>query len=316
MKQDAKIPRGFLLLMGIGDAYGMKREFVPHEQNATADDLFYGPHPKFTDYKPGHYTDDTQMALANAELISARAASLSTITATDFVKAWLEAFKRDPHLGYSKRMWKMMTESKDAAGFINGLDASQGVTSGAAMRAGPLGLLADVEVVKSLTTLQARVTHDTQAGINSALAVSLTVHFLHHGGTRAKLPAFLEKHICKDWDSNENGNSDDPNNGLRSVVFAMNAFREAKTLSEVLLNAVNQNAVSDTDTVCSLAMIMASRCPEIKNDLPVALYDGLEKGRFGRDYLMGMDARLVEVFPVSKLYNKAKPSARHNTPKF
>lgn len=302
-----KIAPEFLLLMAIGDAYGMKYEFVPHAQNITTADLAYGPHPKHTAYCQGDYTDDTQMALAIAELLIERSSSLSSLTETDFVEIWLEAFRRDPHVGYSKYMFKVISESQTADEFIDSLDPTLGVTSGAAMRAGPIGLLPDVADVIYLTKMQAKITHDTPAGVNSALAVALTVHFLHHGGARDKLDAFLEKHIGKGWDSAANGYSEDPHNGLKSVVQAIKAMRNAKTLSEVLLTAVNQEALSDTDTVCSLAMIMASRCSEIKNDLPPALYDGLESGVYGVDYLRDIDDKADKLFPPSAVYKKINP---------
>lgn len=117
----------FLSIMAVGDSYGMKYEFVWHPCDKTAEDLFHGPHPKFTEYKTGHYTDDTQMSLANLELLL----SGQEMTARAFVEKWLAAFKRDPHPGYSRHMWKVLSESVTADDFTAAIDPSHGVTSGA-----------------------------------------------------------------------------------------------------------------------------------------------------------------------------------------
>ena len=37
--------KNFLVHKAIGDAFGMKYEFVEHDCNVSADDLRYGPHP-------------------------------------------------------------------------------------------------------------------------------------------------------------------------------------------------------------------------------------------------------------------------------
>lgn len=303
--QMSKFP--FLLLIAIGDAYGMKYEFVAHARNKDTADLVYGPHPVLTAYRQGRYTDDTQMSLANAELLIANAARLSALTEDDFINAWIAAFRRDPHEGYSKYMWEVLSTVENADGFKSMIDAKQGRTSGAAMRAGPFGLLADVEQVKALTSLQGRITHDTPAGINAALAVALTVHFLYHGGSRGALPDFLERHIGADW--NKDGYEESPNNGLKIVSQALDALRGAKTFSEALLNVVNNDELSDTDTICAMVMAMASRCGDIMNDLSAELYEGLETGVFGRDYLLQISRKLEAKFPPSEKYTqKPRPT--------
>ncbi len=306
----------FLLLTALGDSYGMKYEFLPHAQDKTADDLFHGTHAKFVEYPVGHYTDDTQMSLANLELLIAkREGAVAEFTPTLFAEKWLEAFKRDPHHGYSKYMWKVLSESETADVFMASFDASRGVTSGAAMRAGPFGLLADVEEVKALTLMQGRVTHNTTAGLNAALAVSLTVHFLHHGGARADIDGFLAKHIGADWNSVENGYDEDLSNGLNIVTSAMTSLKSADTLSGVLLHAVNSTEKSDTDTICAIAMTLASKCKDIADDLPKKLHDGLENGTYGADYLKEMDRKAAALFPATNMYAKnpavtAKPKKK------
>ena len=86
-----------------------------------------------------------KMALANAELLLQ---SYPKIKQRDFVEAWLQAFQRDPRPGYSTYMYQLMNENLSPEEFCSRVHANKGTTSGAAMRAAPLGLLADLELVK------------------------------------------------------------------------------------------------------------------------------------------------------------------------
>lgn len=292
----------FLHTMALADSYGMKYEFLSHTNTADFDDLVHGTHPQFTEYVKGHYTDDTQMSLANMELLLAKktATGKFDVTTEEFITAWLSAFKRDPHSGYSKYMYKLLCESEKPADFVSKLDPSRGTTSGGAMRAGVFGVIDDIEDVKRLALMQARVTHDTPAGITSTLAVALSVHYLHHGGNSQTLEKFLAKRLGEDW--KQVGYVNDVSNGMLIVTQALAALANAKALSEVLLNVVNQDEISDTDTVCAIAGIIASRCTDLENDLPVSLITGLENGTYGADYLHKIDKEVTAVFPKGTLY--------------
>ena len=52
----------------------------------------------------------------------------------------------------------------------------------------------------------------------------------------------------------------------------------------MLQNSVN--FCGDVDTVASLGLGLASLSDEIEQSLPIFLYDNLEKGKFGRDYIV------------------------------
>lgn len=288
----------FLTAMAIGDAYGMRCEFVEHDCTLTADDLAYAPHPTYTAYLPGHYTDDTQMSLANAELLLAGTA----LAREDFVARWLDAYKRDPREGYSRHMQKLFTEAVTVEDFISGIDANKGVTSGAAMRAGVFGLLPDPLHVSRLVIDQARITHNTDAGINAAQAVALAVHYLHHGGVRENIKRFVERQISPQWNAPMNGYTDDPNNGLNIVTQVFDVVSEPATLSQTLLNAANYAPVTDTDTLCALSMLIASRDLDTENDLPQTLYDTAGQSPFGLPYLADIDAQLLRAYPRRAIY--------------
>lgn len=292
--------RGFLYLMALADSYGMKYEFISHAQDKTADDLFHGPHGKFIEYPVGHYTDDTQMSLAHAELLLRK--NTADMNARDFVVKWLEVFKRDPHHGYSQYMWKILSESQTPDDFIAALDPARGHTSGGAMRAGIFGLIADKNEVRRITELQARITHNTSTGVNSALAVALSAHYLYHGGSRADLNVFLASELGADWNSAQYGYTDDTNNGLNIVTQALLAVVEATSLSDLLLRVVNNEALSDTDTVAAIAMSIAACARDLADDLPQVLRDGLENGPYGAAYLQTIDRDLLMAFPACNLY--------------
>jgi len=301
----------FLYTMALADSYGMKYEFEPHATTAGLSDLVHDDHPKFTAYPKGCYTDDTQMSLANMELLLAKKNETGKfdVTIEEFVEAWLYTFKRDPHLGYSKYMYMLLNESEQPADFTGRLDPARGTTSGAAMRAGVFGVIGDIEEVKRLALMQTRITHDTAAGITSALAVALSVHYLHHGGTRQLLEKFLTEQLGKGW--KQSGYDEEALNGVKIVTQALSALVNAKTVSGVLLNVVNQDEISDTDTVCAIAGIMASRCDDLEDDLPEVLKSGLENGAYGADYLQKIDNAVASAFLRTARYTKRMSGRDH-----
>ncbi len=295
--------KDFLAVMAIGDAVAMRLEFVEHDP-VTLEDLFYGPHPKFAEYQAGKYTDDTQMSLAHAELLLAADAP-SNLQPDDFIRAWLSAFHRDPRVGYGRYMYRSLRSSKSVEDFCGSVDAARGTTSGAAMRVAPIGLLSDVAEVKYLAELQGRITHDTRTGATSALAMALAVHFLHHGGHKSDMADFIVHHLGADWQRQTNEEAADMGNGLTIVKQALNAVMQADSLSGVLVAAVNQGRQIDADTVCAIAMVIASRDPAMAIDLPQHLYDGLENGEYGLSYLQHMDAKLMHRLPPSQQYRQS-----------
>jgi hypothetical protein len=64
------------------------------------------------------------------------------------------------------------------------------------MRAGPIGLLPDLTEILRRAEIQARLTHDTPDGIESAQAAALAVHYCHHRiGPTAQLPAWVHDQL-------------------------------------------------------------------------------------------------------------------------
>ena len=63
------------------------------------------------------------------------------------------------------------------------------------MRVTPVGLLPCIEEVLRLAEVQARVTHDSAGGVESAQAAALTVHYCYHrlGPTPVRQPHFVTR---------------------------------------------------------------------------------------------------------------------------
>jgi ADP-ribosylglycohydrolase len=211
------------------------------------------------------------------------------------------AFIRDPRVGYSQFMYKTLSEAKSVDDFKSRSDW-KGMTSGGAMRAAPFGLLPNIEFAKTLSRQQAAITHGTPAGTNAALAVTLATHFLHHGGTQRHMMNFIHHHLGPNWNSPANGYTPETGNGLNIVTQALDIVIKSKNLSEILLNGVNYAPKTDTDSVCAMAMVIASRCPDIVNDLPDNLYSDMENGTYGVDHLQSFDRLLLKAFPRHPLY--------------
>jgi len=298
-------PSDFLSIMAVGDVYGMKYEFVDHDIPVNSADLFYGPHPTYIEYQAKRYTDDTQMSLANAELLLEK--SSEEIKRRDFIQAWMSAFRRDPRLGYSTFMFQLMNENLSPEEFSMRVDSSKGTTSGALMRAAPFGLLDDIDVVKKLAGEQAAPTHNTSVGITSAMFVAVSTHYLHHGGRMQHLESFLDLHLGKNWCSEENGRANDPHNGLMIASQILSTLKTGGSLSRILLAGVSQTRNADTDTICAAAMAISSRRKDIANDLPSNLREGYENSSYGLSYLRDIDTSLAKKFPRSNQYAKYQP---------
>ena len=76
------------------------------------------------------------------------------------------------------------------------------------------------------------------------------------------------------------------------------------TVKAVLYLLINENSLTtllqksvafggDVDTVASLALAIGKMSREIEDDLPEWLYTALENGTFGRDFLKGLDKKLL-----------------------
>src|SRR5207237_10064025 len=122
--------------------------------------------------RPGCYTDDTQMSVAVAEAIVSDEPWAPEALAQQFVAA----FQRDPREGYAGGFYAFLQEVRDGADFLARIRPDSD-KSGAAMRAGPIGVCRPIAEVIRRCTIQAALTHNTPDGVNAAVAAALTTHY-------------------------------------------------------------------------------------------------------------------------------------------
>ncbi len=274
-----------LVELAIGDAYGAGFEYAPDRVVREKNDLSgYVRHPKHN-IGPGCYTDDTQMSLAIAEAIVAGEPWTPEALAQRFV----EVFRRDPREGYAGGFYGFLQEVTDGAEFLERIRPASD-KSGAAMRATPIGILAGLTKVIRHSTLQARITHNTAEGVQSAVAAALMTHYFRHRlGRLEDLGSFLALHVPGPWQQKWYGKVGPK--GMMSVHAAFTALTSCQTMSELLRSCIA--FTGDVDTVATIALAAGSFSEEIEQDLPEHLYTGLENGPFGRDYLQKLDEELL-----------------------
>ena len=274
-----------LLELAIGDAYGAGFEYVDTEMIRRKNTLAgYVRHPRHS-VQPGCYTDDTQMSLAIAETIVSGKPWEPAMLAGKFV----EVFQRDPRKGYADGFYRFLEHVRDGEQFLREIHPDS-EKSGAAMRAAPLGIYPTIPLVIERCTIQAALTHNTPKGINAAVAAALMTHyFLYDLGPRSELGIFLEEHAPGRWTSPWTGKVG--SQGWMSVQAAVSALTRCDTMRDVLKTCIQFSG--DVDTVAAIALAAGSCSVEIVQDLPAHLYDELENGRYGRDYIRLLDTQLM-----------------------
>lgn len=273
-----------ILEAAIGDAYGAGFEFQELEfilQNNRLEK--YLPHGRFTEiYK--RYTDDTQMAIAIAECLLENDDWSPEIVADKFV----EVFHRDKRRGYSGRVYNALDASKNGKDFLKIIDNRSG-GNGSAMRAYPAGLIKDIPKLLHFAEIQARTSHDTPEGIICAKRVALAVHYYRFGlSADCALSEFLNETL-KEKETYEVLSPIDMH-GFPTTKAVMRIVSEQTSLKNCLKTSIDFGG--DTDTVASLCMAIMSVNDKSEKDLPCFLFDELENGAFGRDYLIDLDEKL------------------------
>lgn len=277
-----------ILEAAIGDAYGAGFEYANYQLIRQFNTLErYFQHPRHSGTRPGMYTDDTQMSLAIAEAI----VSGEEWTPINLANRFVECFKRDPREGYAQRFWGFLKEVKTGEEFLARIHPDSD-KSGAAMRAAPIGVYPSVDEVIERCTVQAKITHNTLDGINAACAAALMSHyFIYRLGAKADVGTFLESHVDGEWSSTWQGKV--KSKGWMSVTAAVTAVRRNDSMSKMLRYCVNFGG--DVDTVATIALAAASWSDEVEQDLPPTLHETLENGAYGREYIEGLDQKLMEM---------------------
>jgi len=281
-----------LLECAIFDAYGSGFEFAPPSGHRQNDLRCYYSHPRFRQI-PGAYTDDTEMSLGISELLVEGQKWTPLNIATKFV----EVFKRNGQkTGYAHRFYEFLCSVNNGEEFLERI-IPDSEKSGAAMRASPLGVISDINKLLQMCEVQAKVTHNTPTGIAAAQAASLMAHyFIYELGEKADLPEFLEQQLGttrldKDFRTTWEGKVGI--RGLDCVHAALTAIVACDSMSQLLKMCVDFSG--DVDTVGAIAGSAASCSTEIKQDLPENLILTLENGTYGKDFITGLDQKLLDL---------------------
>ncbi len=277
-----------ILHAAIGDAYGAGFEFQTLEFITKNNDLKqYRSHGHYTEiYK--RYTDDTQMALALAELLLENDEHWTAEMVAD---KFVTVFHRDKRRGYSDRVYNALDASANGKNFLQIIDNQSG-GNGSAMRAYTLGYLKDVEKLLQFATIQAKTSHDTEEGITAAKRIALTVHYFLYEIKDVSLFDFVEKYAPSEQVFDVVSPID--MHGFPTTNAVLKIVSEANDMAQCLQKTVAYGG--DTDTTAALCMAILSVKKRVENNLPNFLFNELENGRFGRDYLIDLDKQLKDKF--------------------
>ncbi len=275
-----------LLECAIGDSYGSAFEYADAKIVESFNNLTYCKR-EIPGFVPGRYTDDTQMSIAIAELlISGRKWTKDAIA-----KRFLICFKRNPRAGYAGGFYKFLQSTKSSGKFLKHIKPNSD-KSGGAMRACPIGVFASEIEVMNKTALQASVTHDTPNGIAAAQGAALMTHyFAYDKGPKSEVGDYIKSLVKADWALPWSGPVD--SKGMHSVSAAITAVMKCDSMSELLTESIA--FCGDVDTVATIACGAASLSKEIRQNIPQNLYDGLENGWQGREYLEALDKQLLKL---------------------
>ena len=303
---------GMLLGMAVGDSYGSIFE------NLSGDKI--EGMLQISNLIPGSYTDDTQQALAIAELMISNF-PFTPITLSNYL---LMAYHRDKRKGYSDLTQRMLDNSPDADSFLKAIPENEKIlrkSDGAAMRALPIGFFNKREEMISSALKCAIITHGHPHACAATVAIACIAHERYHKKTPFKeiwreirhdvqqvspdIIQYCDKcaHLTrfrKDVILEEFASYGVPYTDIRiflgAVISLLNFFGEdpVKVFYQALLLG------GDTDT--SAAIVLGSSLIHNNvSDQMKQLIIGLEDGRYGRTYLQKTGDLLSLRFPQNKL---------------
>ncbi|WP_300040316.1 ADP-ribosylglycohydrolase family protein [Methanospirillum sp.] len=295
--------------MAIGDAFGARFENLNRHEISL-------PKGPLTYQNQNRYTDDTQMAIAVAELLI----SGDPFTDENLALAFLHAYRRDPRPGYSPLTTSMLCGSADSAAFLHWLsddEIRERKSDGAVMRALPLGFMTDRKKVVESAITSARITHNHPDSVAATVGVALIAHERFF---RKRIFADIIRDLPRSI-PNLNPSQLAYLSGIISVglnpeviLGSYADYGVPYTESLIMLGAVMailsicgedpdyalRTSIlfgGDTDTTAALVLGAALIHPG-KDTLPNLLLTDLEDGRYGRDFLMDLGDRLSARFPI------------------
>ena len=307
-----------LLEIAVGDAFGRPFEFASREiiDQYGGDISKYHRRTKPGQFHPedvdrikdgqenwpiiGIYTDDTQMSIAMVEHLL----SMTPITQVSYVREFIRVYKRDINefgeyrKGYSRRISSGLSNSEHPFEFLSTVEPKT-KGNGCVMRTVPLGMLPTPQQVIHASIVHASTTHASIEGVNATIAVSLSAHYYYHKikeDYREWMEKQMGRYIFQDIISAYEG-GELPCDAKQTASICMRMVLENDSMFDILRKSIATGG--DVDSIAAVSLGLAA-LKGTKNDLPPDLYNNLENGTYGREYLRLLDKAMVQTFPVNE----------------
>ena len=296
--------------MAVADAYGISFEFVPDTADRVNDLSRYYQHPTYGDMVPGHYTDDTQRSIANGLMVldhynGGGPIKGDVFSPISYLAYYQIVFARDQRPGYSRRFEAFLKDNLETDPVDMALKLNRKPTNGAVMGAAALGYLRTPEEVMLAAASQALSTH-SYAAIPYAQIVAMSAHYtINNIGPLHDLSPWLYRHLADSGKSARDfladatamlGDNNPPgpvtmgaSSAVRLMLWALPRYHSLSALTKLAVQVGG-----DTDSAAAIMVAVASESLEYVDDFPDALWDGLENGPFGHDFLRDIDEQLQQ----------------------
>lgn len=296
-----------LVEMAVADAYAIAWEFARKKQPAPIDFTKFLQHPTYAELLPGQYTDDTQRAIANIDVMLHEEAG-ALFTPIAYAESYVAAYNRDRREGYSRGFQALLKSVSNGGEFLTTVQRTK-ASNGSVMGVAPLGLIGDMASLKVAATIQAITSHHPATAIHAQIIAMSAHYFAHCNGDPEDLQGWIMNNA--DWvdgtddsyrwsylvDSHDQGlgTSIKASSISSYVVYAVTKFDK---LTHIIHDAIDRGG--DTDSAAASAVAVASLCPDIENDIPQHLIDAMDAANpgFGVDYLRNLEAQLRAEYKV------------------
>ncbi|MBP7134296.1 ADP-ribosylglycohydrolase family protein [Patescibacteria group bacterium] len=298
-----------LVYIAMADAYAAATEYLklPQDQ-ASKDEALrfegYVAHPTYG-IGAGFYTDDTEMSVANAQVLIDHGLLCAPRHFADaYVSEFVHGGRRK---GYARAFQSFLESIQDGTEFLDKIK-SESNKNGAAMRAAPIGVLPNILDVIGVATLQAQLTHNTPEGRFSARAVAVMSHAaLYSDVPLAKLgdccvgslPLEDLEHFghvfTGPWSGESVRDTPELSVAITTVHAVVSVLAQETTLMGMLERLIRWGG--DTDSVAAIAWGIASS--RLQNEvLPEFMERDLERGsvKTGVPRLLSLGTQLMGRF--------------------
>ena len=266
--------------MAVADAYAIAFEFV--KAPAHPNDLKgYYQHPRYP-LKPSWYTDDTQRAIANARCVIS-----DKLLPSDWITSLQQTYRESPRPGYSERFQEFLEANLDVEPKIWRARITRAHSNGGIMGIMPLAFLPYRKIEQAV--LQAvTITHHEQTARWGLILVLAGHYMLSRVGHIDEVDEYLRDTIpfyatevrpqhlrpCGPVEMTARDTA------LKALGLVMNHRR----YTDIIRAGVALGG--DTDSVCALAIALASCSHAHEDDLPAHLLNKLEDGDIQRQLLL------------------------------